>query len=461
MAIQDNILLFITYSIIVALILNLIHGAKIKTAVLFGTTVFFYLSYSWKYSLLLVATVVWTYVWGIIISSKIDMPKRRTYMLLGALLPIVSLLVIFKWANQVLNSCRIEYKLILPLGLSYYSFKAISYLIDVYRDPDKVEKSVIILSNYIAFFPQIICGPISRIDELGSQLRKMNRAERSDIEAGIYFICSGLFKKIVIADRMVNYTTTIFANHNSYPAMALWMSAFFYTIEIYCDFAGYSEIVIGVCRLMGIQIKDNFIRPYFAYGIADFWHRWHISLSSWLKDYIYIPLGGNRKGKIRKTINILITFIISGIWHGAGLNFIIWGLWHGLWNSIGASKTDSKVKLWIGRIGTFLIVMLGWIIFALPDMKTGIEYIKRMFFGFKFGLNQIISSVLPFTNDYSCFAYLVILILLIALLFGFEIGDEINNSATGKIRYGRMAVYIAGIVIFGTFGQNSFIYANF
>jgi D-alanyl-lipoteichoic acid acyltransferase DltB (MBOAT superfamily) len=274
---------------------------------------------------------------------------------------------------------------------------------------------------------------------------------------GLKLIITGLFLKYVIAERLVFYVDTIFGNYVSYNGMALMLAAFFYSVEIYCDFAGYSSMSIGVAQIFGIECGDNFNRPYLSTNIKEFWSRWHISLSSWLKDYIYIPLGGNRKGKLRRNINIIITFLVSGIWHGNGTGYIFWGLYHGILNILPTRKTDRQFVKAVMIFANFVAVTIGWIFFKLENVVEGFEYIKHMIMSFKINLSSITEALLPFTNDYSCVAFMltVCVFILVELVLEIRVKDS---------KYYSPAVYmffVASLVLFGVFGSSGFIYMNY
>lgn len=265
---------------------------------------------------------------------------------------------------------------------------------------------------------------------------------------------------MVIADRISSYTQLIFSSPLNYPSLALFISAFLYTIQLYCDFCGYSEVSIGISNLLGIECSPNFLFPYFSYSIKDFWRRWHISFSSWLKDYIYIPLGGNRHGRFRQCINVLITFLVSGLWHGTGLNFLIWGLWHGILNLFPAKKAANCGKYILQTVVTFLCVTLGWILFNSASMDIFFTYIRHMVIDFRLNYNVIVSSILPFTGDYSCLSYFAILILFIIILFVFEV-REFKEDIVRAPGMKKSLFFLISILLFGVIGQNHFLYANF
>lgn len=432
---------------------------KFKNIILLFFNFIFYLICDARYILLILFEIIWSFFAAKIITRS--KKKRKCYLIL-AILPIIVVLCYFKYANFFIDNNLDLLKILMPLGISYYTFKIISFLVDSYKKDIESEVNFINYSIYISLFPQITCGPISRPNSILLQLGEERKLTESKNIMGISLIISGIFKKVVIADRLSGYVGSIFDNPALYPGLASWLAAFFYTIQIYCDFSGYSEIAIGICKLFGLDIDMNFDKPYFSRSIREFWKRWHISLSSWLRDYIYIPLGGNQGRKWRKQVNILITFLVSGIWHGNGFNFIIWGLYHGILNMIPVKKSEKKIILSCQMIGTFVLVMFGWIIFRAQSVSAGLMFIKGMFCNLRISMTTIIDSVRPFTGDYSCFAYLLIVLLFIFILFVLELKEYL-----GKIKnkmyfsYVKNFIYILSIILFGAIGENSFIYANF
>lgn len=455
---QSNILLFVLFSIISAIIMNFI-SVKYKRYVLLFLNLLFYSLCDLKFLLLIVASILWSYYIGKCIADK--SASRKLYLWLG-IIPIVFSLCFFKYYNFFVSSQEDILKIAMPLGISYYTFKIISYMVDIYQHKRYAEATIIEYAVYVSFFPQIICGPISRSQDIMEQICSLSKISYNLVSEGFFLILSGLFKKLVIADRLNSYVDTIFLNSSAYPALALWMATFFYTIQIYCDFAGYSEIAIGITNILGIECRPNFRIPYFSYSIKDFWRRWHISLSSWLRDYIYIPLGGNRKGNFFKNINVLITFLVSGMWHGNGLNFLFWGIYHGAFNLVNYKKASSSWKQALQIIGTFFTVMFGWIFFKSATLKEAFTFIRLMFHNFSINLDSIIASVLPFTGDFSCLAYLLCVCLFIMLLFIMEYREYANKITNmKKERNIHMAIFISSIILFGVIGQSSFLYANF
>lgn len=284
--------------------------------------------------------------------------------------------------------------IIMPVGISFYTFQALGYFIDVYMGKIKEEHNLLLYSAYVSFFPVITSGPIERADSLLEQLKKNEKNCFSfvNLEKGIILILWGAFVKLVVADRLAVIVNTVFAGYEKYGGVILFVISMAYTLQIYCDFSSYSLIAIGIGKLLGINIKENFNAPYFSENIQDFWRRWHISLSTWFRDYVYIPLGGNRCSKCRKNFNLFITFLVSGLWHGANWTFVVWGCIHGIYQIVGnaTQKIRHKIceKIEINRecfsfrfgkiLGTFLLVSFAWIFFRAENLVDAFDYISRM-----------------------------------------------------------------------------------
>lgn len=423
-----------------------------KKIFLLIASIIFYLYLDAKYFLLLLFEIIVSYL----IAKLLEKKKSKAYLISGIAV-VVFILAFFKYSGFIIRKTSLSLNILMPIGISYYSFKIISYLIDTYKNTIDYKVSFLDYFIYVSFFPEILSGPISRPKEIIEQLNKTNTITKEKIVRGIELILDGLFKKYVIANRIANYTSLVFGAYGSYPSFALWLSMFLFSIQLYCDFDGYSKIAIGVSKIIGFDINDNFKTPYFSYNIKQFWKRWHISLSSWLKDYIYIPLGGNKCSKLRNKINVLITFVISGIWHGNTINYLIWGIYHGIANILSFKKPKNKLDNFFKTLGTFIIVSFGWVIFSIQDLKSIVSYITKMFKGFSLSYNNIVLSIFPFTNDYSCSAYFLCICIFILILFIFEFNDQ-NNRAKIPVR---IVIYILSIALFGKFGTSSFLYANF
>jgi D-alanyl-lipoteichoic acid acyltransferase DltB (MBOAT superfamily) len=324
------------------------------------------------------------------------------------------------------NVDSITLNIILPVGISFYTFQTLSYTIDVYRNQLKPTNNMVAFFSFISFFPQLVAGPIERASNLLPQMEKSRQYNYALLKAGIFQVFVGLFRKIVIADNLAIYVDSIYNNYGIHNSTTLILATIFYAFQIYFDFSGYSDIAIGTAKLFGFNFNRNFNLPYFSKSITEFWRRWHMSLSFWLRDYLYISLGGNRKG-IRITYrNLLLTMILGGLWHGSSWNFIIWGLIHGVALSL-EKYIFSKTKLKsFNYLYTFSIVTLAWVFFRTPDLHSAIEFFEIIF---------KIDFSMPFIGDINSFT-VSITMLLIAILFDMwlfnkkvpleEIGNEFN-----------------------------------
>ena len=283
-----------------------------------------------------------------------------------------------------LNLGWVDLNILLPVGISFYTFQSMSYTIDVYRGTIPVERSWFRFAFYVAYFPQLVAGPIMRASYFLPQVEKVHKLSIDDVEAGVFLICRGLFKKIVIADFLAIYADYAFGLGAGVSAVDLWIGLYAFTLQIYFDFSGYTDIALGCSRLLGYRIPENFMRPYAALGFSDFWQRWHISLSSWLRDYLYISLGGNRQGHWKTYRNLMLTMLLGGLWHGAGWQFVLWGFMHGTylcierWLGLAKSVPDSLTRRTIKRLIIFHCVVLTWLPFRAESLSDVIEYLQRM-----------------------------------------------------------------------------------
>ncbi len=447
---------------------------------LLAASLLFYLSADPRMLLLSGGSALWSYFAGIR-TEEAETKKEKKLWLTAAVVPVLLVLFVFKYLNFFTESFAAllslaglsagfpVLSLVLPLGISYYTFKMISYNADIYLGKRKAEKGVPGLCaylTYILFFPQILSGPIERSEGFLAQLHEGPVYDAGLFAEGLQRIVLGLFKKMVIANRLSAYVDTIFSAPEAYPGLACVMAAVFYSFQIYCDFSGYSDIAIGMGNLLGIRSKKNFDCPYFSRGIKEFWSRWHISLSSWLKDYVYIPLGGNRVSSFRHGVNIMVTFLVSGLWHGASWTFVIWGGIHGVWNLLsGKKKPDCTLprRIWQTAL-TFLSVTLGWIFFRAESLGAAFSFLKRIVTGFSLSYLDIQNSILPFTGDNTCAAYFLTACGFLFLLFLYERGRVYGRTREKGETYLSafwLAVMTMSVVLFGVFGVSGFLYANF
>ena len=388
----------------ITLILYWIFPNKYRYICLFIASYTFYMFWNPKYAFLMGISTVVTFLSGVLIEKL----KYKRIVVAFSFIINLAILIFFKYCdfllqniNMILSALNIQlinkpFDVILPVGISFYTFQALSYTIDVYRGDIKPEKNIIEYALFVSFFPQLVAGPIERSKNLLIQVENLDKIKRFDydrITEGLLLMLFGYFQKMVIADRAAILVDTVFNSYYEYNSMALILAAVFFAVQIYCDFASYSLIAIGTAKVMGINLMENFNTPYFARSVKEFWSRWHISLSTWFRDYLYIPLGGNRCSKVRKSFNILVTFLVSGLWHGANFTFIAWGAIHGIFHIIEEQlkpikekylnkfniKTNAFSFIMLEIIITFIIVDLAWIFFRAETIHDALLYIKRIF----------------------------------------------------------------------------------
>jgi len=367
---------------------------RLRWALLLAGSYYFYMSWRAEYGLLLLACTLLNYMCGLLIFNSESKLQKRIFLIISVA-GSLGLLFMFKYAgfaNETIRSLLRFFgtpynapylNILLPVGISFFTFQALSYTIDVYRGQTKAERHFGIFALYISFFPQLVAGPIERSTNLLHQFYEKHKWESERVISGLKYIAWGLFKKIVIADRLAIYVDSVFNNVHQYHGFTLVLATYLFAFQIYCDFSGYSDVAVGAARVLGFRLMQNFNLPYFAVNVTDFWRRWHISLSTWLRDYLYIPLGGNRKGKLRTYINLIITMLLGGLWHGANWTFVIWGLYHGMLlaiNKLTAGRRPLPYALRI--IGTFHLVCAGWVMFRANSFADALFIYKNMFRGF-------------------------------------------------------------------------------
>ncbi|MBK7030710.1 MAG: MBOAT family protein [Bacteroidales bacterium] len=364
---------------------------------------FFYKACGWFVSLILLSAVVDFAISNLIYIQKTK--KRKTALLVLSLVLNLGLLFYFKYTNffiSIVNDLNFSeispLNLILPIGISFYTFENLSYTIDVYRGHFKPVKSFLDYLFFLSFFPKLVMGPIVRAADFIPQIRKEYNVSPHDFSLGFFLIVTGLFKKLVISDYInVNYVGYIFDDPSKHTGLECLLGVYGYAMVIYCDFSGYSDVAIGLARWMGFNVNINFNSPYQSASITEFWRRWHISLSSWLRDYLYVSLGGNRKGKVRQYINLAITMLLGGLWHGASWNFIIWGGMHGAALALdkGRLALFRKIKeTWylrvLGVLFTFHLVGFTWIFFRASSLHDSVVILQQIWYNFDAGAIQVL-----------------------------------------------------------------------
>ena len=421
-------MLFNSYSFIVFLIIvfSIYWSFKeqYRTIILLLASYFFYMFSEPKYGILIFVVTLISYSSAIIIETIHKIKKIILFLTISVL---VGLLIFFKYfnffsltTNSMMNfigfkSNPVILNIVLPLGISFYIFQSISYVVDVYRGVTNAEHNFLVYATFISFFPKLIAGPIERANNLISQIRSSHAFNYDKAMYGIKLMIWGFYKKLVIADNLHEYVKKVFDSPYDFKGFSLILATLFFTLQIYCDFSGYSDIAIGTAKLFGFDLITNFKSPYFASSIREFWHRWHISLSTWFRDYVYIPLGGNRKGNLRKYINLIITFLLSGLWHGESWTFVIWGFIHGIAQVIedivlGKKNTNSIIVQIIRSILVFVFCMFSWIFFVSHSIKDAFYVILNC-------LNGIVNPINYIYDGFKSIGFNKVLV----LLFGFFI----------------------------------------
>ncbi len=389
---------FFAFFLIAVLILFFMHK-KTRLVWLLACNYYFYMCWNVKSAFLLAFITLCTYITGRFLETAKE-EKTKKWMIAGCCIVSFSILFLFKYFNFFVDSINsflnmagsgraigLRLDLLLPIGISYYTFQAVGYVIDVYRG-EKAEHNLIKYAVFVSFFPQLGSGPIERGRNILCQLEELKNRNLWDYERiknGILLMLWGFFQKIVIADRLALYVDTVYGNYSDYGLLVIATALILYAFQLYCDFDGYTNIACGVAQIMGITLMRNFKRPYFATNIRDFWSRWHISLTSWFRDYLYIPLGGNRKGNLRKQLNVLIVFSVSGLWHGASWNFVIWGALHGLMQvlynlllPLKKEKTASFSTNLRNGVITFALVDFAWFFFRTSSLQEAFGILGQM-----------------------------------------------------------------------------------
>ena len=428
---------------------------------------------------LFLATIILSFLGALLIERSKE-GKQRLFMLWAVIILTAAPLLLFKGRDFLPAPDTGRFSLIVPVGLSFYTLQIIAYLTDVYRKKIAAQRNLFKYALFISFFPQIIQGPIPRYEQLGDQLFGGTRFRMENIVRGSQRILWGLFLKLMIADKAAVAVNEIFDNYRMYAGAYIWIAGILYSLQLYTDFLSCTTLAQGASELFGIEIIDNFNHPYFAVSVQDFWRRWHISLSTWLKDYVYIPLGGSRAGKLRKYTNLFLTFLISGFWHGEGVKFIFWGLLHAVYQIVGSITREGRDRLYemllipkgtfawklYRTIGTFFWVMIAWIIFRAEGLRAGLHMIRSMFTVYNpwILLNGALTSIMPYQQWELLAAALFVLFTVSRAQEKTEVRNWIAQQHI-TIRWGLALVCIAVILVFGTYGfgydAQAFIYGGF
>jgi alginate O-acetyltransferase complex protein AlgI len=475
-----NSLHFLLFFPIVTLVYFLIPH-RYRWALLLVASYYFYMVWRPIYALLIVGSTLVDYI-AAIQMSKTDREGIRKLYLFSSLVANLGILFIFKYYGFFIdtlnaftaNNFDVIY-LLLPMGISFYTFQTLSYTIDVYRKQREPEYHIGYFALYVTFFPQLVAGPIERSDRLIPQLRKEQAFDYVRTVEGLQRMVWGFFKKVVIADNLAVAVNHVYGNVEEMSGLTLLIATGFFAYQIYCDFSGYSDIAIGSAKILGIDLMENFKRPYFSTSIKEFWSRWHISLSTWFRDYVYIPLGGSKKGSVRTYVNVLIVFLISGLWHGASWMFVIWGAIHGLYQLYEKATYNIRDRLWkifkldgtwiqwtMKWIVTMGVVLISWIFFRAENIDDAMFILKSIilidFSNFLVLYNTVFND-LSILNVSGLTSIIISFLTAISMeyLDAFNEKNEINNLSN-------IIIFVIIIILWGNlYGSTSqeFIYFRF
>ena len=466
------------------------RNVRWRNILILSASYVFYGWWDWRFLFLIIISSIVDYIVGLQL-HKSGNNRKRGALLLFSLMVNLGFLIYFKYANFFIETFVDSFRLfgmelqkptldiILPVGISFYTFQTLSYTIDIYRKRLEPTRNWLAFFSFVAFFPQLVAGPIERASHLLPQFYKAYKFDYQAVRSGLLLMAFGLFKKMVIADRVSELVNYVYNDAGQFGGYEVVIATFFFAVQIYCDFSGYSDIAIGLSRTLGFDLMKNFDSPYFSKSITEFWRRWHISLSTWFRDYVYISLGGNRKGKIRVYINLIIVFLVSGLWHGAAMTFIIWGAVHAVFIVVEKAFQPARDRIfasigvslnaWFTRfvfmIFTFVIVCFAWVFFRANSVADAFSIVGSTFQNnysevFNQGLYNLGMSRVDFIAS----------IVAIVLLVVFEVVHKRFNatrlllSRGFVVRWAAYLVIVFVLLIFGIYGDSApkeFIYFQF
>lgn len=456
------------FLVVLALLQAFRDNEKAKRVILLGASYYFYASWDWRFLSMLIGITVMDYLFARVIHRSEDERRRKSIIILSVCMNLI-VLGFFKYFNFFIDSASAvlgplgfhlkTLEIILPLGVSFITFQSMTYTIDVYRRKMEPCTDFLKFAMYMTFFPHLIAGPITRAKDFLPQLEKPILIRRSNLMLGGQIFLIGLVKKLLIADNLAYYVDFVYANPNAFDASSMWMATIAYSIQIFADFSGYTDMAIGLARCMGFTLPENFRMPYLSLNITDFWRRWHISLSSWLRDYLYISLGGNRHGQWKTYRNNMLTMILGGLWHGASWNFVIWGFMHGL--ALAVHKAfGAKVKIGDDFFGktlswlmTYLWVVFAWVFFRAATLEDALIIVKRMFQPFHDGIHYV----------YLPFMYVILPVVIISHILGDRLGVGNRFVFPQLTPRGAFVITFAllALLFFAPLNSSPFVYFQF
>jgi alginate O-acetyltransferase complex protein AlgI len=449
---------------------------------LLAASCIFYMAFIPAYILILVATILIDYFAGIFLERVQE--RHRKALLWVSILSTCMVLFVFKYFGFFTGSFvgvaalfgwhlpRPVVSIILPIGLSFHTFQSLSYVIEVYRGKQKAEKDLVVYATYVMFFPQLVAGPIERPQNLLHQFRESHDFNYENVTEGLKRMAWGFFKKLVVADRLALYVNDVYSHPQGFNGLQLTIGTFFFAYQIYCDFSGYSDIAIGAAQVLGFRLMENFKTPYYSLSITEFWRRWHISLSTWFRDYVYIPLGGSRVNYGRHVVNLMITFTVSGLWHGANWTYVFWGFLNGAYLVAGAS-TKSWRDRFFGALGleeatsirrvimqstTFALTCVAWIVFRAKSMGDVFYVWTHLASGWNFheiATQDFLPRQLPV-------AIAAILVLECGQLLGGKLWvSSLVSKTPMAARWALYSGFVMTVLMFGVYKKMQFIYFQF
>lgn len=485
-----NSIQFLIFFPIVTIIYFIIPH-RIRWIWLLIASYYFYMSYNPKYVVLIGISTIITYVGGLLIEKANDIKTRKTLVFLSVS-SNVGILALFKYYNFFTTATERffshfniimdvpEFDFLLPLGISFYTFQALSYIIDVYRKDVKAEKNLGKYALFVSFFPQLLSGPIQKSKNFIHQIDEKHYFDYNRVKNGLLLMLWGYFQKTIVADRIGQVVNTVYNNPGNYKGFQIIIATIFFAFQLYCDFSSYSNIAIGAAEVMGFKLSKNFERPYFSKSIKEFWKRWHMSLTGWFMDYLYFPLGGSRCSKLRTYFNVMVVFLVSGLWHGAGFTFIIWGFLHGMYYIIGKVLNPVKKKL-IHKFNikvytftykltqvliNFMLIDFAWLFFRANSFESSIILIKNMAY-----FNPSIftdGSLYKLGLDSPNFLIGILGLIVVLIVDLMQRKEDVRDELLKKNVVLRWSLYVTSIIvilIFGIYGDGynvqEFIYSNF
>ncbi len=475
----------LTFAVFLTAVFILYHivPARFRWVFLLLASYAFYMNLHAAYGLLLLFSTLLTFLLALRLEKAPDKRKKRL-CLAGGILPLVGILLVFKLGapaidrlNALIDAGRLSLhpltlRILLPAGVSFYFFQTMGYLIDVYRGTVPAERHFGHYALFVSFFPQLLAGPIGRADALLPQLKAERRFDYDSAAYGLKLMAWGYFKKLVIADTFAVTVNQVYDNCYSYVGLVFIITTVMYAIQIYCDFSGYSDIAVGCAALFGVKLAANFKSPYLSFSVREFWSRWHISLSGWFRDYVYIPLGGSRTGRIRHCLNLFITFLVSGFWHGSALTFLAWGALHGLMQIAETllypkrkTGAPARKKHWWQLPLTFCAVCLAWIFFRANSIQDALWILSRLFWDIGRPLNYLKTAVICLDLSYPAMTGMALSAAVLLLYDAVSLRRDVIGLISRQKAFVRWPVYVLLLMATALFSYKGiateFIYFQF